>query len=85
MIVKPITQSYKAWQFWKPTWDERPSWVAKCTEWRNGDLFHIRQSGDQLVNLGEWLVQDHDGITVFYTNEEFRKKFEVVNHERSGL
>jgi hypothetical protein len=52
-----------------------PAWVRQITRRDGGDLFHIRQSGDQLLNPGEYLVQDHEGITVFYTDLEFRARF----------
>lgn len=58
-----------------------PAWVRRITR-RDGDgLFHIRQSGDQLVNPSEWLVQDIDGVTVFYTEVEMWKKFKLSSQQ----
>lgn len=77
ILVHPITQTYKAWQRGTPM----PAWVRRITRRDGGELFHIRQSGDQLVNPGEYLVQDIDGVTVFYTEEEFRKTFAMASQE----
>lgn len=78
MIVRTIPQTYRAWQRGS---GPCPGWVYRCTEYRGSDLFHLRQSGDQLLNPGEYLVQDMDGITTFYTDEEFRAKFIIISPE----
>jgi len=62
-------------QAWQYTGGEMPPWVQRCCFLRRGELIHDRPSGRQLVNYGEWLVQDLDGAVNFYTPEEFATTF----------
>lgn len=79
MGVITIRQRVEPMQAWQWTGQPRglwPEWVKRCCERRDGELFHIRQSGDQLVCQSEWLVRELDGGVVFYTDDEIQREFE---------
>jgi hypothetical protein len=71
-----------AWQFTGQPLHEWPSWVqSDCSlQRRDGqlELRHERQSGAQIVYLGEWLVRDLDGGVCFYTDTEIRRHFDMA-------
>ncbi len=53
MLLYPKRQPFEAWQFGQST--PAPLWVRRCTERRNGELFHVRQSGAQIIMSGSGL------------------------------
>lgn len=55
-----------------------PRWVANCTEVREKELFLTRTSGDQLIDIGNWLVRDLDGEPIWYQDADFKFKYETV-------
>lgn len=68
-----ITEPVRAWRY---DGSPIPAWAEDRVRFqRNGLLVHDRQSGRQIVNLGEWLVCTLDGVVVFYTNDEFEQKY----------
>lgn len=73
--VYPVTQPLKAWQYIDEVSLSWPEWVRCCCIFINGELVHDRRSGRQVLNRGEWLVNDLDGDVTFYTDDEFRKAF----------
>jgi len=80
---RPTNVALIAWQFTGQPLHEWPSWVQSgCSLQRSEDghleLRHERQSGTQIVYLGEWLVRDLDGGVCFYTDAELRKEFDVA-------
>lgn len=79
MGVITIRQRVEPMQAWQWTGQPRalwPAWVQRCCELRKGELCHMRQSGDQFVYRGEWLVKELDGDAVSYTDDEIQREFE---------
>lgn len=74
MLVYPKRQPSEAWQYKPPQY--MPLWVFNCTMWGEGGLLHKRRSGNQLLNIDEWLVRDLDGEINFYTDAEMWRIFE---------
>ena len=80
---RPSNIALIAWQFSGQPLHQWPSWVQSCCTLQRSDdgqmeLRHQRQSGAQIVYLGEWLVRDLDGGIAFYTDAELRKAFEIA-------
>jgi len=79
MSVVTLRQRVEPVQAWQWTGQPQilwPAWVARCCVLVNGELWHDRQSGKQVVNRSEWLVQELDGAVIGYTDEEIQREFE---------
>ncbi len=79
MTIFTLRQRVEPVQAWQWTGQPRslwPAWAARCCELRNGELCHMRQSGDQLVYRDEWLVHELDGSVICFTDEEIQREFE---------
>ena len=75
MLVHKKAPPYRAWQYQKE--GPRPDWVARIVAHNDdGELFHVRPSGRQVLYPGEWLVRDMDGAVVYYSDEEFNELFD---------
>ncbi len=78
-LAHPITQPVFAWRFLGQPFQDWPHWVQDCCGAQFGvgyvQLVHTRRSGKQIVNCGERLVKDLDGAVVYYTDQEFRRKY----------
>lgn len=74
MLVYPKRQPSEAWRVGSGI---PPTWADDCLKLNDaGELLLSRQSGNQLLNVGEWIVKDLDGGIAFYTNAEFERTFE---------
>ncbi len=74
MIVYLIRQPCQAWQYGSGI---PPVWADDCLRMNDaGELLHVRQSGMQVLRLGEWLIKSLEGGVVFYTDAEMWKVFE---------
>jgi len=68
---------------WRYTGQPFPDWPVFvqqcCTQQRSPkgltELRHNRNSGAQIVNIGEWLLRDPDGFVNQYTDDEVRRLF----------
>ena len=75
MLVHKKAPPYRAWQYQLE--GPRPEWVERITATNDdGELFHTRISGRQVLYPGEWLVRDMDGAVVYYSDEEFNDTFD---------
>jgi hypothetical protein len=70
------SQPLEAWQYLKNV--KVPMWVIAITEWPDTGLLLVRQSGKQVINLGEWLVIDADNEVVHMTDAYVKRFYEVV-------
>lgn len=75
ILVRPKVETREAWQY---TAGIVPEWVSACVEWTNGDAYLVRRSGKQLLNRGEWIVQNLDGDPEWLTHDQMRKTFDEV-------
>jgi hypothetical protein len=86
MRVYRKTVAEEAWQFRpsngqpNPPGQELPYWVVMCTIWdpNTKEMYLQRRSGKQRIEAGEWLLRDLDGEPIWFTDDEFRRHYEVM-------
>jgi len=61
-----------------------PLWVKASTIDRPHELILDRNSGRQLVNLGEWLVRDLDGSPLWLTSDDFYRDYEILTGRKTS-
>lgn len=76
--VRPKADKRIAWQYEGSHMNE-PAWVIHCTGWNNiGKFILKRQSGNQIINIGEWLIKDLDGGIIWCPDKDMWKDWEKV-------
>jgi len=48
----------------------------RYTEFSSGEMFLKRRSGQQLMDYGDWIIQNLDGDPEWFTNEVFQEIYE---------
>jgi hypothetical protein len=81
MRVRRRSEIRSAWQY-TDVLATPPGWVRSYTDTDEiGDLYLVRLSGKQRINLGDWLVRNLDGDPDWYDDESFHRNWEFVSHE----
>ena len=82
MKVRKRTPVQDAWQHDGSPPHSWPAWVKACVIQRHvGEDTHLilhRRSGDQIVNRGDWLIQNLDGEPEWLTGAIMRAEYEEV-------
>jgi hypothetical protein len=70
--------THDVWQYVE-LFGAKPLWVLGCTEAHYGDLYLVRSSGRQRLELGDYLIRDLDGEPMWSTDADFRREYEMLS------